>query len=470
MYDLRVRPVHPRPCNRTASHLRHARHDLLRQHPRRSREPQLRGRAPRRPRRGRRAVRARSWPAFSGLTNSAPFAALRLPERSRPRARRPSPPAASTAAELSRACAATPTPASTIPATAPLTPSRGRTSGCSSCSTGRRSPSRTSRCSSWRAMFDRRARRAAASASPSSAPPRATPGPRPCAPSPASGNVRIAMLHPEGRVSPVQRRQMTTEPGGNVLNIAVQRHVRRLPGPGEGDVRRRAVPATSSALSAVNSINWARVVAQAVYYVYAALRLGAPERPVAFCVPTGNFGNVYAGWVARRLGLPVARLIVATNEQRHPRPLLDRRRLRARPGRRHHQPVNGHPGGEQLRAPAPRSRGRRCRPGACAAWTASASPARSPPTPPPSAPSPPPSPAAAPTSRTHARHHPRHAARDRRAGRPPHRCRPRRGRPPPPARRHAARHPRHRPPGQVPGRGPRGLRRHAEAARPPTPT
>ena len=66
-------------------------------------------------------------------------------------------------------------------------------------------------------------------------------------------------------------------------------------------------------LSAVNSINWARIVIQAAYYVYAALRLGAPERPVAFCVPTGNFGNVYAGWVARRLGLPVARLIVATN-------------------------------------------------------------------------------------------------------------------------------------------------------------
>ncbi|MFO1072042.1 MAG: hypothetical protein U1E17_04965 [Geminicoccaceae bacterium] len=67
-------------------------------------------------------------------------------------------------------------------------------------------------------------------------------------------------------------------------------------------------------LSAVNSINWARVVARAVYYVWAGLRLGAPDRPVAFCVPSGNFGNVYAGRVAAALGLPVAKLVVATNE------------------------------------------------------------------------------------------------------------------------------------------------------------
>ena len=93
------------------------------------------------------------------------------------------------------------------------------------------------------------------------------------------------------------------------------------------------------------------------------LRRAAPRRAraaVAFCVPTGNFGNVYAGWVARRLGLPVARLIVATNSNDILARFFDRRRLRARPGRRHRQPVDGHPGGEQLRAPAPRSRGRRC--------------------------------------------------------------------------------------------------------------
>ncbi len=124
--------------------------------------------------------------------------------------------------------------------------------------------------------------------------------------------VRIAMLHPEGRISAVQRRQMTTVLEGNVLNIAVR---------GTFDDCQDLVKAmfndaafrTRMRLSAVNSINWARVVAQAVYYVWAGLRLGAPERSVAFCVPTGNFGNVYAGWVARKIGLPVARLLVATN-------------------------------------------------------------------------------------------------------------------------------------------------------------
>src|SRR3546814_20694659 len=68
-------------------------------------------------------------------------------------------------------------------------------------------------------------------------------------------------------------------------------------------------------LSAVNSINWARLMAQVVYYVYAAVRLGAPDRPVAFSVPTGNFGDVFAGCVASRIGLPVSRLVVATNVQ-----------------------------------------------------------------------------------------------------------------------------------------------------------
>lgn len=124
--------------------------------------------------------------------------------------------------------------------------------------------------------------------------------------------VRIAMLHPEGRVSPVQRRQMTTVQADNVLNLALE---------GTFDDCQDLVKAMfndaafrqAMRLSAVNSINWARVVAQAVYYVWAALRLGAPDRPVAFVVPTGNFGNVFAGRVAAHLGLPVAKLIVATN-------------------------------------------------------------------------------------------------------------------------------------------------------------
>jgi threonine synthase len=124
--------------------------------------------------------------------------------------------------------------------------------------------------------------------------------------------VDIFMLHPEGRVSEVQRRQMTTVLSPNVHNIAID---------GSFDDAQALVKAMFGdrafgqrfALSAVNSINWARLAAQVVYYFYAAVRLGAPGRPVAFSVPTGNFGDVFAGYVAARMGLPVARLIVATN-------------------------------------------------------------------------------------------------------------------------------------------------------------
>jgi threonine synthase len=123
---------------------------------------------------------------------------------------------------------------------------------------------------------------------------------------------RITMLHPEGRVSPVQRRQMTTVDAPNVTNLAVA---------GSFDDCQDLVKAmfadadfrAEMNLSAVNSINWARVVAQVPYYVAAALALGAPDRPVAFSVPTGNFGNVLAGWVAGRMGLPIERLVVGTN-------------------------------------------------------------------------------------------------------------------------------------------------------------
>ncbi len=125
--------------------------------------------------------------------------------------------------------------------------------------------------------------------------------------------VDIFMLHPAGRVSEVQRRQMTTVLAPNVHNISLdgasfddaQSMVKRM-------FADRAF-ADRFALSAVNSINWARLMAQVVYYFYAAVRLGAPEKPVAFAVPTGNFGDVFAGYVAARMGLPIARLIVATN-------------------------------------------------------------------------------------------------------------------------------------------------------------
>ena len=124
--------------------------------------------------------------------------------------------------------------------------------------------------------------------------------------------VDIFMLHPEGRVSDVQRRQMTTVGAPNVHNIAIR---------GDFDTAQALVKAMFNdaafagrfRLSAVNSINWARLMAQVVYYFYAAVRLGAPARAVAFSVPTGNFGDVFAGYVAAKMGLPVARLVVATN-------------------------------------------------------------------------------------------------------------------------------------------------------------
>ena len=91
-----------------------------------------------------------------------------------------------------------------------------------------------------------------------------------------------------------------------------RRHVRRLPGAGEGAVQPSSLPRRVS-LSGVNSINWARIVAQAVYYFTSAVALGAPARSVDFTVPTGNFGDIFAGYVAKRMGLPIGRLRVATN-------------------------------------------------------------------------------------------------------------------------------------------------------------
>ena len=124
--------------------------------------------------------------------------------------------------------------------------------------------------------------------------------------------VDIMILHPHERTSLVQRRQMTTVHAANVGNIALE---------GTFDDCQDLVKAmfadtpfrTEVHLSAVNSINWARIAAQIPYYVAAALALGAPDREVAFSVPTGNFGNILAAWAARRMGLPVARLIVGSN-------------------------------------------------------------------------------------------------------------------------------------------------------------
>ena len=124
--------------------------------------------------------------------------------------------------------------------------------------------------------------------------------------------IEIFVLHPKGRVSEVQRRQMTTVDSPNVHNIAVEGtfdDCQDLVKAMFNDARFRA----DCRLTAVNSINWARIAAQAVYYVTAAVALGSPHRPVAFAVPTGNFGNVFAGYAARSMGLPVEQFVIATN-------------------------------------------------------------------------------------------------------------------------------------------------------------
>ena len=125
-------------------------------------------------------------------------------------------------------------------------------------------------------------------------------------------NIDVFILFPEGRVSPVQQRQMTTVDSANVHAIAVDGTFDDCQDLVKGmfnDAQFR----TAHNLSAVNSINWARVMVQIVYYFAAAVRLGAPQRPVSFAVPTGNFGNVLAGWAAWKCGLPIDRLVIGTN-------------------------------------------------------------------------------------------------------------------------------------------------------------
>ena len=129
-----------------------------------------------------------------------------------------------------------------------------------------------------------------------------------------SDRVDIFILHPHQRVSEVQRRQMTTVCGKNVFNLAVN---------GNFDDCQRIVKEAfadqsflgdDKQLVAVNSINWVRILLQIVYYFFAALKLGAPSRTVSFSVPTGNFGDIYAGYLAKCMGLPIDRLVVATNK------------------------------------------------------------------------------------------------------------------------------------------------------------
>ncbi|MEO1640524.1 MAG: threonine synthase [Pseudomonadota bacterium] len=124
--------------------------------------------------------------------------------------------------------------------------------------------------------------------------------------------VDVFILYPHGRVSEVQRRQMTTPTESNVHALAID---------GDFDDCQAAVKDMFNdfafreevSLAGVNSINWGRVLAQVVYYFTAAVSLGAPHRQVSFTVPTGNFGDIFAGYIAKRMGLPIADLVVATN-------------------------------------------------------------------------------------------------------------------------------------------------------------
>jgi threonine synthase len=126
-------------------------------------------------------------------------------------------------------------------------------------------------------------------------------------------NIDIFILHPHNRVSDVQRRQMTTVQGDNIHNLAVAGNFDDCQAMVKASFGDQHFLPDDRSLVAVNSINWARIMAQIVYYFYAAVSLGSPARPVAFSVPTGNFGDIFAGYLARQMGLPIERLIIATN-------------------------------------------------------------------------------------------------------------------------------------------------------------
>jgi threonine synthase len=128
-----------------------------------------------------------------------------------------------------------------------------------------------------------------------------------------SPRLDVVILFPEGRVSDVQRRMMTTPVDENVHAVAIKGTFDDCQALVKGLFNDHAFR-DRVALTGVNSINWARIVAQVTYYFAAATALGAPHRPVTFAVPTGNFGDIFAGYVARRMGLPIERLIIATND------------------------------------------------------------------------------------------------------------------------------------------------------------
>ncbi|MFT6791779.1 MAG: threonine synthase [Cellvibrionaceae bacterium] len=126
-------------------------------------------------------------------------------------------------------------------------------------------------------------------------------------------NVDIFILHPHQRISSVQRKQMTTVLEDNVYNIALKGNFDDCQNMVKASFRDQSFLPDGRRLVAVNSINWARIMAQTVYYFYASLALGGPHRKISFSVPTGNFGDIFAGYLAKKMGLPIDQLVVATN-------------------------------------------------------------------------------------------------------------------------------------------------------------
>ncbi len=126
-------------------------------------------------------------------------------------------------------------------------------------------------------------------------------------------NVDIFILHPHNAVSGFQRRQMTTVLEKNVFNVAVNGNFDDCQNLVKASFRDQSFLPDGKRLVAVNSINWARIMAQIVYYFYASLSLGALDRKISFSVPTGNFGDIFAGYLANKMGLPVDKLFIATN-------------------------------------------------------------------------------------------------------------------------------------------------------------
>lgn len=126
-------------------------------------------------------------------------------------------------------------------------------------------------------------------------------------------NVDIFILHPHERVSDVQRRQMTTVLADNVKNIAVKGNFDDCQNMVKASFADQSFLPEDRQLVAVNSINWARIMAQIVYYFYSGVALGAPNRKISYSVPTGNFGDIFAGYLAKKMGLPIEKLVIGTN-------------------------------------------------------------------------------------------------------------------------------------------------------------